>query len=436
MEEITIWKVKNKRDKISMSKDGRYLILNKRSDDSKSFRYDLSTGNFERINYYKTKDIKYTPVKVNNITRWFTGCELVTEDRQFARLVVFLSKYGRLRKYKSAVRFIEHLNDKNGRAFEEWDRIGIRFDDIEKFFEDYRNGYYDNSFNYHYLTFSYRPTDFDKEKLNHIKKLKKLKSISDLNRLHYTDLEDEQIIYSLKELERQPQYMGVFDTKRSYYSSRDDTINVLESPQREYMRDNIVRTIKRYNLDLYAFVDFLNRLRRTEAVTLDDLFNGRHYTDYLRMEYELKNEHKPSMVKYPKNFMSAFHLIKSEYNAKKEIIDENKFKEQCDIHRDLEYKDTKYQIVVPVHKKEIELEADELKHCVRSYIGQVVNGKTLIVFCRSVKDLEKPLVTIEVRNGYITQAYGIHDTKPDDDVLDFIRKWSRQRDLKISWCWS
>ena len=113
MEEITIWKVKNKRDKISMSKDGRYLILNKRSDDSKSFRYDLSNGEFERINYYKTKDIKYTPVKVNNITRWFTGCELVTEDRQFARLVVFLSKYGRLRKYKSAVRFIEHLNDKN-----------------------------------------------------------------------------------------------------------------------------------------------------------------------------------------------------------------------------------------------------------------------------------------------------------------------------------
>ena len=82
------------------------------------------------------------------------------------------------------------------------------------------------------------------------------------------------------------------------------------------------------------------------------------------------------------------------------------------------------------------MEADELKHCVRSYIGQVVNGKTLIVFCRDVRDVEKPLVTIEVRNGYITQAYGIHDTKPKDDVLDFIRKWSRLRNLKISWCWN
>ena len=65
----------------------------------------------------------------------------------------------------------------------------------------------------------------------------------------------------------------------------------------------------------------------------------------------------------------------------------------------------------------------------------MVNGSTLIVFCRNVRDLEKPLVTIEVKKGYITQAYGIHDSKPSDEVLDFIRKWARLRDLKISWCW-
>ena len=432
----TIWKVNNAKDKISMHKDGKYLILNKKSDESKSFRYDLSTGNFERINYYKTRDIKYTPVKVNNITRWFTNCELVTDDKQFARMIIFLSKYGMLRKYKSAVRFIEHINDKNGMSFEEWDRIGIKFDDVERFFEEYRKGYYDDSYHYHYITFNYRPTDFDKEKLNHIKKIGRLQTVGSLYKIYHTDLEDEKILYKLKQLEKQPRYMGVFDSKRSYYSSSDDTVNILENNYKEYMCNNIINTIKIYSLDLNAFVDFLNRVKRTEAVTLDDLFNGRHYTDYLRMEYELKDRSKPNMVKYPKNFMSSFHLIKSEYNAKKEFIDNEKFKEQCDIHRDLEYKDKKYQIVVPEHKKEIELEADELKHCVRSYIGQVVNGKTLIVFCRDVRDVEKPLVTIEVRNGYITQAYGIHDTKPKDDVLDFIRKWSRLRNLKISWCWS
>ena len=431
----TIWKVENKKDQIIMNKDGKYLVLKKPSDTSKEYRYDLSNGQFERINYYKTRDIKYTPVLASNITRWFTGCELITDDYEFARVVIFLSKYGYLRKYKNVVRFIEHLNDKNGRAFEEWDRIGIKFNDIERFFDEFRDGYYDDNYRYHYMTFSYRPSDFEKEKLNHIKKLGKLPSIKDLNQIYYNDLEDEKIIYNLKQIEKEPQYLGVFDVKRSYYSSNSDTINVLESKQKDYIKNNIISTIKRYNLDLNAFVDFLNRVKRTEAVTLDDLFNGRHYTDYLRMEYELKNEHKPSMVKYPKNFMSTFHLIKSEYNAKKERIDDDKFKRQCDFHRDLEYNDKKYQIVVPIHKKEIELEADELKHCVRSYISQVVNGSTLIVFCRNIRDLETPLVTIEVKKGYVTQAYGIHDSKPSDEVLDFIRKWSRLRDLKISWCW-
>ena len=39
-----------------MNKDGKYLKLDKMSDTSKAFRYDLSNGEFERINYYKTKN--------------------------------------------------------------------------------------------------------------------------------------------------------------------------------------------------------------------------------------------------------------------------------------------------------------------------------------------------------------------------------------------
>lgn len=430
-----IWKTYNAKYTIIMRKEGKYLTLDKPSDEGKSFRYDLSTGEFERINYYKTRDIKYTPVKVSNITRWFTNCELYTDDGQFARLVIFLSKFGRLRKYKSAVRFIEQLDDKNGRAFEEWDRIGIRFDDIEKFFKDYKEGYYDNPYKYHYLNFNYRPSDFDKEKLNYIKKLGRLPSIKELHRIYQTDFEDEKILYKLKEINKKPQYLDVFDVRRNYYASSGDTINVLENNYKQYIRDSMIGTIKRYNLNIEAFVDFVNRIKRTEAVTLDDLFNARHYTDYLRMEYELKDRHMLNMVKYPKHFLSTFHLTKSEYNAKKEVIDDKRFKEECDKHRELEYGDRKYQIVVPVHKSEIEVEADELKHCVRSYIRSVVEGNTLIVFCRDVKDIEKPLVTIEVRKGNVTQAYGEHDHKPSDEILEFIRKWSRIKKLKLSWCW-
>ena len=42
----TIWKVENPKDKIVMNKDGKYLKLDKMSDSSKAFRYDLSNGEF------------------------------------------------------------------------------------------------------------------------------------------------------------------------------------------------------------------------------------------------------------------------------------------------------------------------------------------------------------------------------------------------------
>ena len=425
---------------IIMNKEGRFLILKKPSDTSKSFRYDLKNGVFERISVYKTVESKITEVKVPNITRWFKNAKIVTDDLAFARLVTFLSHYVGLRRYKSPVRFIQHLDNNNGRAFEEWDRIGVRFDTVERFFEDYKKGNYHKANGdkiYHHIYFSYRPSDYDKEKLNYIKKIGRFKNFELLSVIKYGDMRDLHILNELKEYEKQPQYMGLFDVKRSYYSSAFDTVSMLNNfhGRGDYVRNRMIESIKRYNLDIEAFVKFANRLKRTEGVTIEHLFNGNDYGDYLRMEYDMKNGNMPKMIKYPRNFYTTFHLTKEEYKHHKEIIDETKFYNECNKFRELEYNDRNYQIVVPKHKVEIEIEADELKHCVRSYISQVVNGKTLIVFCRDVKDVEKPLVTIEVKNGYITQAYGLNDSKPKNEILDFIRKWARLRDLKISWCW-
>lgn len=431
--------VGNPEDRIIMNKEGKYLILRKPTENERAFRYDLSTGKIERINYYKTIDTKYTPVSVKNITAWFKDGEIVTEDLHFARLVVFLSHDAKLRRYKSPIRFIQHLDAQNGRIFEEWDGTGVKFKDIERFFKDFKEGRYhynDGTKAYHNIYFRYRPSDFSKEKLNYIKELGELDSYKDLYNIYHESYENLIILRDLRKYEENPQYSDVFGVKRSYYSSDYDTVSILNDKyNNSYMRNNLLNSIKNYNLELEAFVRFLNRLRRTEGVTIDDLLNGNHYGDYLRMELALKHNVKPKMNKYPRNFMSVWHLTKKEYRYLREQIDEEAFKRQCDKFRELEYIDGKYQIVVPESKVEIEIEADELKHCVRSYIGSVVEGRTLIVFCRFKKDPEKPLVTIEVKNGYITQAYAINDTKPSDESLNFIRKWARKNNLKISWCW-
>ena len=153
------------------------------------------------------------------------------------------------------------------------------------------------------------------------------------------------------------------------------------------------------------------------------------------MEKVLKRHRLSKIDKYPKYFLSQFQITQAEYKVMKTKYSEEMFKAQCDMYRSLTAEYDKYQIVVPEATAEIENEADELKHCVRSYIQRVVDGETLIVFLRDNESPETPLVTIEVRNGEVIQAYGERDRKPEQDQLDTIRLWAKEKGLQLSWCW-
>lgn len=141
------------------------------------------------------------------------------------------------------------------------------------------------------------------------------------------------------------------------------------------------------------------------------------------------------MDKYPKNFLTEFHKAKVEYKVRKQELDERGFTRQCNDFRHLEEKFKEYSIIVPKKIADIEEEADELRHCVRSYIPKVVKGETLICFLRKNENLDTPLITIEVKDGFVTQAYGLGDSKPSEEQLDVLRKWAKKNSLKLSWAW-
>ena len=52
-------------------------------------------------------------------------------------------------------------------------------------------------------------------------------------------------------------------------------------------------------------------------------------------------------------------------------------------------------------------------------------GETIILFLRSQKKPEKPLYTLEVKNGRIIQCKGFDNVLPDDDVKEFLKKYVR-----------
>ena len=76
---------------IYIKKEGKYLYLSKPYDDydNKEFRMDLTNGQFERINHYKTVETKITPVKVSSITGWFRDCSLFCNDEKFCKVIIY-----------------------------------------------------------------------------------------------------------------------------------------------------------------------------------------------------------------------------------------------------------------------------------------------------------------------------------------------------------
>ena len=83
-------------------------------------------------------------------------------------------------------------------------------------------------------------------------------------------------------------------------------------------------------------------------------------------------------------------------------------------------------------------EADNLKHCVASYIEDFAKGNSYLYFIRVNNALDKSLYTVEVvqdeRSGQfiLNQCYGYKDTTvKSEDLKQFIYKWCKIKKLEI-----
>lgn len=415
---------------IYMNKDGKYIYLYKKEEENRYFRYDLATKSFERINIYKTTDNKATPVKTVNLRKWFAKNKIMTNDPVFARIFLYNKANGRLAVYKNPVRYIEAFNRHDSMAIEEWYNAGIILEDVENIFKRACNDDHAHT-GQHYHRIDYRPSDYDKQILKIIKKIKHVS----LKALYKFQFFDEKTLFKYEKLykmSKKPEYEEVFNFS-TYHG--DCSIFDFNDYSAERIRGRILSDIDEFNLDVDALCRFLNRLRRVEGCDIEDLTDGYHYRDYLRMEKALNNENLSKVDKYPKNWLTTFRRTKRNYEDMKKQIDERKFKTEVDKHTDLEYKDKKYSIILPEESSDVRREGAGLKHCVASYVDRIADGKTCIVFCRENFDIDEPFVTVEVKNNHVTQAYGYQDSKPDVNTLKFLAKWAKKKNLELSWRW-
>lgn len=109
-------------------------------------------------------------------------------------------------------------------------------------------------------------------------------------------------------------------------------------------------------------------------------------------------------------------------------------KEQEEVF-DSKYKDFKtyidkdYIVVAPKNADDVKEEGNVLNHCVASYIKKILADKCRIFFLRSKEDIESRLITVEVRDGMITEARGAHNRKLRNPEREALERFAKKRGL-------
>lgn len=158
------------------------------------------------------------------------------------------------------------------------------------------------------------------------------------------------------------------------------------------------------------------------------------YEDYLRACKELELNMNEDKNRYPKEFMRWHDIRINELDSKRAEIDAIKKKELFEnftkvaskylgLERNL--KDA-YITIIAKSPTELVYEGEQLHHCVgkMGYDQKFAKEQSLIFFIRNKNNPDVPFVTIEysIKTKSILQCYGYRDSKPEEEVLNYVNK--------------
>lgn len=186
---------------------------------------------------------------------------------------------------------------------------------------------------------------------------------------------------------------------------------------------------------IYEYVlKFTTREKMRDYIEENNI-GANSYFDYLEACRWLQLNFNDTKVLFPKDFQTYHDDYTKQYGDwKLEQAKEKAAKESAEISSKMGQIATKFDFcnfkgqlyVVIVAKSKIELieEGSKLEHCVgrMSYDQKQAKGESLICFLRKAEEIETPYVTmqLDLKTFQVLQCYGHHDSKPSDDVMDFV----------------
>lgn len=195
--------------------------------------------------------------------------------------------------------------------------------------------------------------------------------------------------------------------------------------------DNVKALVKN---EVGKFLDYIERQNT----------NFYSYRDYLDACQFLGLDMDEEKNRYPHNFKRWHDIRIDEYRSAKALIDEQERKEFYDKfaavaskYLGLEYdKKSVYIAIIAQKPSDLTREGELLHHCVgrMGYDQKFAREESLIFFIRTKEEPDKPLATVEysLKNHAVLQCYADHDSKPNEDILNFVNnKWLPYANRKI-----
>ena len=202
----------------------------------------------------------------------------------------------------------------------------------------------------------------------------------------------------------------------------------------DFSWDNFKELVLNYNYDYRKLLEYVvDYLPNREGFNFgnSNSDNIRILLDYANMQKLMSKNGK--FDKYPKYLKTVHDITVSNFNTFKKEYNEKMFKDRIRLDYEFESKQYNYRIICPKTANEVKQEGVDMHHCVGSYIDKIINGKTYIVFMRRFNKPKESLVTVEIKNGAVCQAYRVHDSSITEEDKNFLKYYCKKKNLEYQW---
>lgn len=227
-------------------------------------------------------------------------------------------------------------------------------------------------------------------------------------------------------------------TSNDICAAYNKKVSIATQSEESAMRRNFHTTFWRKHYlqeDDLAYIQYrnLDREGRTKMVRylIRNDIKPESYKDYLIALRELGLDMNDTKNLYPLDWqywhdmrMHQCATSKAKIDRAKKAAITRRIKAKAKEYAALLMQGDNFHILLATSKKELVKEGEFLHHCVgrMDYDKRIIEGRSLVCFVRRANALDIPFVTIEysLLKNQVVQCYGKGDTKPNEDVMQFV----------------